>query len=123
MAQVRREASLTINTYALIWKAMRRGQLGFAEAYLSGDVETGNLHELFRFFLDNETAITAALPHLVRSARGDLTFHASRRNTRTRSRRNIAAHYDLGNEFDRLWLDPGMSYSSGIYTSSDMPLE
>ena len=49
--------------------------------------------------------------------------HRLRANSRAGSRRNIAAHYDLGNDFYRLWLDPQMFYSSGIYRSGDETLE
>lgn len=117
------EATLVLNNYGAIWKSMRRGLLGFAEAYMDKDFDTDSLHELFSFYLDNEEAVSAALPGLLRGARRDVMFHSSRRNTRVGSRRNIAAHYDLGNEFYRLWLDPSMSYSSGIYTGPDMTLE
>ena len=49
--------------------------------------------------------------------------HAMNRNTRRGSRRNIAAHYDLGNAFYRLWLDAGMSYSAGLFSSPHQTLE
>lgn len=49
--------------------------------------------------------------------------HALNRNTRRGSRRNIAAHYDLGNDFYAHWLDPGMTYSSGLYSSAYETLE
>ena len=50
-------------------------------------------------------------------------LHAFRRNTRTGSRRNIAAHYDLGNDFFRLFLDENMMYSSAIFANADESLE
>ena len=117
------EADLALDTYGIVWKSIRRGLLGFADAYLAEDFDTDRLHNLFSFYLDNEAAISAAMPSVLRGARHDQVFHASRRNTRVGSRRNIAAHYDLGNAFYRLWLDPGMSYSSGIYARPDMSLE
>jgi cyclopropane-fatty-acyl-phospholipid synthase len=117
------KASLALTSYALVWKAMRRGLVGFGDAYVSGDIETENLNEMFRFLLENQQAITARLPRLMRSAPRDVAYHAARRNTRSGSRHNIAAHYDLGNDFYRHWLDAGMSYSSGIYARPDLPLE
>lgn len=118
------EVRLVIESYAFLWKAMRRGLLGFADAYISGDVETDDLGAVFRFFLENEAAISSRLPKLMSSAPCDVDFHASRNNdTRSGSRRNIAAHYDLGNEFYSLWLDAGLSYSSGIYASPESTLE
>jgi cyclopropane-fatty-acyl-phospholipid synthase len=117
------ELSLTLRSYGALWKTMQRGLLGFAEAYIAGDIETDSLDDLFRFFFDNEAAISRALPGLLRSASGDRSFHQNRRNTRSGSRRNIAAHYDLGNEFYKLWLDPSMLYSSAIYRAPEATLE
>jgi cyclopropane-fatty-acyl-phospholipid synthase len=50
-------------------------------------------------------------------------YHALRRNTRSGSRRNIAAHYDLGNEFFELFLDPTLTYSSGIFETPEATME
>lgn len=117
------QASLVLADYSLIWKAMRRGLVGFGDAYVSGDFETDDLKDVFRFFLDNQAATAAKLPRVMRSAANDVAYHVERRNTRSGSRRNIAAHYDLGNAFYRHWLDAGMSYSSGIYASPLSTLE
>src|SRR3546814_18255543 len=48
--------------------------------------------------------------------------HAFQRNSRRGAKRNIHAHYDLGNDFYRLWLDPGMNYSSALFTRPDLSL-
>ena len=117
------ETSLVVANYAPFWKVASRGLLGVADAYISGDIETSDLHALFRFFLDNEQAVTARLPLIMRGSAKDAKYHSARANTREGSQRNIAEHYDLGNEFYRLWLDSGMSYSSGIYRRPDVTLE
>lgn len=117
------EAAVAIERYRVAWKVLRRGLIGFADAYISGDVEIDDLRAVFRFFLDNEAAITSRLPRLMQSAARDVAFHSSRSNTRPGSQQNIAAHYDLGNAFYALWLDAGMSYSSAIYASPDLTLE
>ena len=117
------DASHIVNSYAALWKCVRRGALGFAEGYMSREIETDSLHNLFNYYFDNDAALTAANRCLQRSSWRDRWFHSRRANTRSGSRRNIAAHYDLGNEFYRLWLDPGLTYSSGIYTGPQATLE
>ncbi|HRD76925.1 MAG TPA: cyclopropane-fatty-acyl-phospholipid synthase family protein [Hyphomicrobiaceae bacterium] len=117
------EASLEVRAYAAVWKVWRRGALGFAESYMDGDFETADLRRLFELYLANEPALTRAFPRLNLTRGLDRRFHASRQNTYSGSRRNIAEHYDLGNAFYRLWLDPSMLYSSGIYTSDTASLE
>jgi len=117
------EASLAFTSYGAMSRVLTRGLMGFAEAYIAGDAVTARLHDFFDFFLDNEAAIFSAWPRLTRASKRDSAYHDSRHNSRTGSRRNIEAHYDLGNEFYRLWLDPGMSYSSAIYANADASLE
>jgi len=109
------EAEMALRSYAALWKIARRGALGFAESYMEGDIDTNDLKALFELYLANEPAITRALPSVNKTRRLDRRFHFSRRNSRDGSRRNIADHYDLGNAFYSLWLDPSMLYSSGIY--------
>ena len=117
------QASLELHTYKAIWKLVRGGTLGFAESYMAGEATTDDLATLFDFFIANESALTAALPALAVSRGRDRVGHRFRRNTRAGSRRNIAAHYDLGNAFYELWLDPSMSYSSAIYAQDEASLE
>jgi cyclopropane-fatty-acyl-phospholipid synthase len=117
------EADLAIENYRAFWKLATRGALGFAEAFMEGDVDTTDLRRFFEFYYANEQAIAAALPRLNRTCGVDRRFHAARRNSRIGSRRNIAAHYDLGNAFYRLWLDESMCYSSGIYSPKCDSLE
>ncbi len=113
------EAHLSIKTYRALWRTTRGGSLGFAECYMDGEVTTDNLKSVFEFYLANEHVLTRSLPSLVRTPKHDRQFHAQRTNTLQGSRRNIAAHYDLGNEFYRLWLDASMAYSSGIFEGAD----
>ena len=117
------EASLKIVNYAALWDVLRRGLIGFAESYLAGRLTTPSLNDIFDLYLDNEATLSSALPALERASRLDRRYHRKRDNTRRGSRRNIAAHYDLGNEFYRLWFYRDMSYSSAIFTQPDMGLE
>ncbi len=117
------DADIVLNNYGMFRKSMRRGALGFAESYMAGDFDTDQLGHVFEFYMDNEAALLSSFRRFFRSTWLDKVFHARRRNTRSGSRENIAAHYDLGNDFYRLWLDDSLSYSSGIYTASASTLE
>ncbi len=115
-------ADLKINSYQVLAKAIRRGSVGFGEAYIAGDIDSSDLVALFRFFLDNRKALHQAGGKLFRARLGDKLAHWRRRNTLKGSRKNIEAHYDLGNDFYELWLDPTMTYSSGLFSKPGMTL-
>ena len=116
------DATIVIERWQAIWRLMRGGEVGFAEAFIDGDWTTPDLTRFLEWALLNETEAGAFRGHIVtRLARR--IAHGLRANTRRGSRRNIAAHYDLGNDFYHLWLDCGMSYSSGIYRSGLETLE
>jgi cyclopropane-fatty-acyl-phospholipid synthase len=116
------DGRLKLNNFRLVWSGIRRGTLGFAEAVLDDHAETPDLAELFRFFIDNKRELDTAGGGFFRVRRSDRDFHAERRNSRDGSRRNIAAHYDLGNDFYAAWLDPGFTYSSARFTRPDLDL-
>jgi cyclopropane-fatty-acyl-phospholipid synthase len=109
------DAVLRLNSYALVWRAMRRGLIGFADSYMNQEIETPDLGAVMRFFLANFSAFDNAGGGWFRTRIFDRFGHRRKANTKAGSRRNIAAHYDLGNAFYALWLDPSMTYSSGIY--------
>ncbi|WP_248304956.1 cyclopropane-fatty-acyl-phospholipid synthase family protein [Devosia sp. FKR38] len=116
-------AVLRLNNFKVLSEAMQRGTVGFAAAYMRGDIEVDDLTALFRFFLQNRDMFEKANPGFFRRAAGDLHYHLSRRNTLEGSKKNIAEHYDLGNDFYGQWLDPSMTYSSAVFTSGDQSLE
>ncbi len=95
--------------------ALKSGDIGFAESYIAGDWSTPHLPELLQLLGANRQALDAAIyGHWA----GRLLYrvkHWLNRNTRANSRKNIHAHYDLGNAFYRLWLDPSMNYSSACF--------
>ena len=117
------DAELTINSYRVLKKCIRRGTVGFGEAYMAGDIECGDLVALFRFFLINRSAFHKAGGSLFKVRVGDKLVHKSRRNTLAGSRRNIEAHYDMGNDFYAHWLDATMTYSSALFEGKDITLE
>lgn len=116
-------AVLRLNNFRVLSETMQRGTVGFASAYMDGDIEVDDLTALFRFFLQNRDMFENANPGFFRRAAADLHYHLSRRNTLEGSKRNIAEHYDLGNDFYGQWLDPSMTYSSAVFTSGDQSLE
>jgi cyclopropane-fatty-acyl-phospholipid synthase len=114
---------LKLNTYGAFWKSIRRGSIGFGEAYMARDIETDDLVGLLRFFLDNKPALMRAGNGYFRPRLPDKMAHRRRTNSKTGSRKNIAAHYDLGNAFYARWLDPSMTYSSALFTNDHMTLQ
>jgi len=114
---------LKLKNFKVLGEAMRRGTVGFAAAYMNGDIECDDLTALFRFFLQNRDMFDAANPGFFRKAAQDLHYHLSRANTLEGSKQNISEHYDLGNDFYGQWLDPSMTYSSAVFTSGDQSLE
>jgi cyclopropane-fatty-acyl-phospholipid synthase len=102
------------------WKpcgaALRAGDIGFAESFIAGDWKTDNLSGLIELMIRNREAIEALV---YGSWWGSLLYrlkHLLNRNSRAGSRKNIHAHYDIGNAFYQLWLDPTMTYSSAIFS-------
>jgi len=116
-------AVLRLNNFKVLSETMQRGTVGFASAYMNGDIEVDDLTAFFRFFLQNRETFEKAVPGFFHKAAGDLHFHLSRRNTLEGSKKNIAEHYDLGNDFYGEWLDPSMTYSSALFASGDQSLE
>lgn len=106
---------LALRNGRAVRKLLFGGPVGFAEAYVDGDIECTDLAGLFRFFLVNRPALEAVARPLVTVRLPDRLVHLARRNSLAGSRRNIADHYDLGNAFFRTFLDEDMHYSSGLY--------
>lgn len=117
------KAVLRLNSAHAIRRFATGGSLGFAEAYLDGSWDSPDLPRLLELLALNERAYSddyyghgwarwlARLQHLTRP------------NSRRGSKRNILAHYDLGNSFYKRWLDPGMTYSSARFEQENLPLE
>lgn len=108
------------------WRALRRlmgGDIAFAEAYREGDWSSPDLVAFFTWVTANEQALTALWRGTSMVRLLDRLRHGLRGNSRAGSRRNIAAHYDLGNDFYAGWLDAGMNYSSALYETGEETLE
>jgi cyclopropane-fatty-acyl-phospholipid synthase len=103
--------------------AVRRGDIGFAESWISGDWQTDSLPALLKLLLANRDVIDRAIyGHWWGQALYRIK-HLLNRNSKAGSRRNIHAHYDLGNPFYAVWLDPTMTYSAALFESPDQALE
>jgi cyclopropane-fatty-acyl-phospholipid synthase len=116
-------AELIVKDYKAIARVMSAADIGFAEGYMAGEWDTPDLPALltaFTYNLDKIGRIMAGNP-LVKAY--NFLIHLLRRNDREGSRRNIHAHYDLGNRFYELWLDRTMTYSSARFERPDQPLE
>ena len=116
------QAELTLYNFKVLWAGMRRAQLGFFERYMAGDVESKNPTAFFRFYLQNRKGLDDASGLFTNSV-FDKIWHRLRDNTHQGSRENISAHYDLGNEFYKQWLDDTMTYSSAVFDGKANSLE
>ena len=101
-----------------------RGSLGAAQGWMAGNWDSDDLTRLIALFAHNPDLTDGFDQGWARlAARAASLFHQRRRNSHTGSRRNIAEHYDLGNDLFSLFLDPAMNYSSAIFRNADDPLE
>ena len=107
----------------LFSRIARLGDIGIAEGFIHGDFGTDDLAALLEIGARNVDAFGHDLRPGFWARVGHRIQHALRANHRRGSRRNIAAHYDLGNDFYRLWLDESMTYSAAIFDAPDEPLE
>ncbi|HET9701983.1 MAG TPA: cyclopropane-fatty-acyl-phospholipid synthase family protein [Burkholderiales bacterium] len=108
-------ADLALRDWGVCAELLRGGDVAFADAYIAGRWDSGDLAALLQLAAVNERALEQAI-HGRWWMRALLSLrHALNANTRRGSRRNIEAHYDLGNDFFRLWLDPGMTYSAAVF--------
>ncbi len=107
------------------WSAVAlRGSLGAGEAFVQAQWHCDDPVRLVRILLRDRDVLDACDGGLARlAAPAQRLWHWLRRNTRTGSRRNIAAHYDLGDDFFAAFLDPGMTYSAALFASPQNTLE
>ena len=118
-----RAARLKLASFRPVWLLLTRGSLGLAESYMRAEIATPDLCAVLRFLNMNYDSVQSASGGVSKVRSSDIWWHRRRKNTRRGSRRNISAHSDLGNNFYGLWLDYGMTYSSGIFRVQDATLE
>jgi cyclopropane-fatty-acyl-phospholipid synthase len=116
------DARLMVRDYRFIRRCLAAGSIGFAEGFMADEWDTPDLSALLTGFalnFDRLQALVQGNP-VVRAI--NFISHLLRRNDRKGSRRNIHAHYDLGNHFYARWLDSSMTYSSAVYERPGEPL-
>lgn len=115
------QCTMTMYDLRSYTKVALGGSNGSAQAYIEGLWTVDNLSHLIRIFVVNRVVLERMESGLARVAQTALQgwHHLARRNTKAGSKKNIAAHYDLGNEFFKLFLDDRMMYSSALYQSGD----
>jgi len=108
-------AAMTVYNYGFAYRLVNGGDIGIAEAYLNRDWDTPDLTNFLYLFCVNHDLIQAMLANkpLVRVVQ--MVRHWFNRNTKRQAKRNIYAHYDLGNAFYSAWLDSSMTYSSALF--------
>ena len=115
------QANILIKKQNFNYNLIRGGSIGFAESYMRGEFETDNLSNLIE--------LTARNIEIIHKFSGILDFPIINfvknkiiKNTKSRSKQNIAKHYDLGNDFFSLWLDETLTYSSAIFNDNSKNL-
>lgn len=117
------DVAIEMKSWRALWRLAVGGEVAFARSYIDGEWSTGDLGRLFQLVMLNEAALARRTsPSFAMRAMSRLRHHGNR-NTLKGSRRNILAHYDLGNAFYESWLDPGMNYSSALYRDRMTSLE
>ena len=115
-------ARITLEDWHVLERCLRSGDIGFAETWMEGRWHTDQPAALIELFCRNRTAMEQAI---YGSWIGNLLYrarHLFNRNTREQARKNIQSHYDLGNNFYRLWLDASMTYSSALFEGQSLSL-
>jgi cyclopropane-fatty-acyl-phospholipid synthase len=108
-------AAICLNNWHVFSASMKSGDIGFAETYIAGDWHTPSLSELLRLMIQNRRAVENLIYGSWWGRMAYRVRHLLNRNHKANSRKNIHAHYDLGNAFYELWLDDTMNYSSALF--------
>jgi len=108
-------AAIQLANWNVFGAALDSGDIGFAERYIAGDWTSPSLVDLIALFARNRASVEGFIYGSFWGRLAHRLRHLRNRNTRANARRNIHAHYDLGNDFYALWLDPSMTYSSALF--------
>lgn len=116
-------ATIILKSYDLATRVFKNGDVGVGESYMDGQWDSPDVTAVLKLFCDNtQNTMIAKRRNFVSSMLLKLLSWRNQ-NTQKGSKRNIAAHYDLGNDFYKQWLDPTMTYSSALYTNKQMSLQ
>ena len=117
------EHRVSFRSWFGLWLIIFRGSLGFTEGYIKNCWQTEHLMDLMNFLAKNYFAFQALIEGKSPLKLMTKVKHRSRKNTEKGSKKNIEAHYDLGNTFYQSWLDSSMTYSSAIFDQEHRDLE
>jgi cyclopropane-fatty-acyl-phospholipid synthase len=109
------QAQLRLHNWAPVQAALRSGDVGFAESFARGDWSSDDPLRVLKYFVRNREAAESVIYGSFWGGVVHRLKHWLNRNTRAQAKKNIHAHYDLGNDFYALWLDPTMTYSSALF--------
>jgi cyclopropane-fatty-acyl-phospholipid synthase len=112
------EAVIIVKHFGFARRFIGSGDIGIAEAYIRGEWETPDLTQFLLLFCVNRDLATTLLKHRPIVRLWQRLRHLMNRNTKHRAKRNIRAHYDLGNRFYESWLDETMTYSSALFSQN-----
>ena len=116
-------ATLLIQDFAFMKRVLSQGDIGFAEGLMAGEWDTPDLAALLEVFCDNlDLMPTLMLGGPLWMAINKFRHKFLKKNTKSGSKKNILAHYDLGNGFYSRWLDSSMTYSSAVYENEGQDL-
>lgn len=117
-------AQITVHNPRAYWRVLTGGSIASGEAYIDGDWSSRDLTEVTRLFSANMETLLAMTDNQSWIMKAALKVaHFGRRNTMLGSKENISAHYDLGNDFFALFLDPTMMYSAAVYPAAESTLD
>ncbi len=109
------QAEMTINRMEAISRIMNDGKMGFCEAVMEGDIDSPGMAKLIELAVMHDAMLSKQMMATIWRRLGLRIYHGLRRNSKTGAAKNIAYHYDLGNEFYAAWLDRTMTYSSAVF--------
>lgn len=110
-----RRVTLTVRSWSFFWKNLTAADIGNAESYMDGEWEASDLVELCRLYLLDPSMLDPRSPWMLASRLRHRLIRWSQTNTLLGARRNIRHHYDLSNDFYRLFLDESMTYSCAVF--------
>jgi len=117
------KANIKINNSSFCFNILKKGSSGLAESYIDGEFETDNLTALIELSAKNIDITYKFSGFFQFSFISSFLRKSLFKNTKKRSKKNISLHYDLGNDFFSTWLDKTLTYSCGIFNSSNQTLE
>ena len=116
------EVNLTVHSLSMLWDLYFRGSVGLGEAYIKGKFEADDLSLFLEFGALNEKAFGGEMRGSKFYRKISKYYMSQTKNSLRQSKKNIHAHYDLGNNFYQEWLDDTLTYSSGFFKTGNETL-